>query len=247
MQIVEELAKVAPARNERVGARTHTERAIARAEKRPRVVRLASLWPRLVCGRFVIRSFRVEAEICELVLGFKPPAARTPMERQHAQMMQAILVGVAENAIAIDRGMSCSGVSILARRLLRQLGLDCTMMRAPLPLAVVAGAHRSNSLHYVGLLKLPRTGAGDWMVRMARPDAALRKRMTQAEFAVAQCVMAGDCRQAIAAQREVSERTIANQLHSIFVKLGVCGRFELIHSAVTAAEEQPLRLPAPSR
>lgn len=61
------------------------------------------------------------------------------------------------------------------------------------------------------------------------PEVALPKNLTPAEADVARAVLEGKSNQEIATQRGVSLRTIANQLQTIFRKVGVRSRWELIH------------------
>jgi DNA-binding CsgD family transcriptional regulator len=63
-----------------------------------------------------------------------------------------------------------------------------------------------------------------WSTRSTAPLASL----TEAEAAVLDLVRAGLSNAEIAARRGRSYRTIANQLASIYTKLGVASRFELL-------------------
>jgi DNA-binding NarL/FixJ family response regulator len=57
--------------------------------------------------------------------------------------------------------------------------------------------------------------------------------LTRAELAVAEGLLDGRSMRELAAQREVSERTIANQMAGVYRKLGIASRQELV--ALTAA------------
>jgi DNA-binding CsgD family transcriptional regulator len=60
------------------------------------------------------------------------------------------------------------------------------------------------------------------------PDAQLPDALTIAEQEVALQVYAGASQREIARARGVSVKTIGNQLESIYRKLGVCNRIELV-------------------
>jgi DNA-binding CsgD family transcriptional regulator len=62
--------------------------------------------------------------------------------------------------------------------------------------------------------------------------------LTAAERAVVAEICAGRSNAAIATSRRTSPRTIANQLASIYRKLGVASRFELV-ALLTASPEDP--------
>jgi DNA-binding NarL/FixJ family response regulator len=61
-----------------------------------------------------------------------------------------------------------------------------------------------------------------------RPERALAKELSCAEFAVVRSFIEGDCYATIARRRGTSERTVANQIASIFRRLHVSGRAELL-------------------
>jgi len=65
-----------------------------------------------------------------------------------------------------------------------------------------------------------------------RPDEG-EGLLTGAERGVVRGVLAGWSNRRIARQRGVSERTVANQLASVYRKLGVRGRHELIRRATS--------------
>lgn len=62
----------------------------------------------------------------------------------------------------------------------------------------------------------------------ARRELARPARLTDAEAQIAALVLRGASGAEIARARGVSQRTIANQLASIYRKLGVCTRAELV-------------------
>lgn len=65
-----------------------------------------------------------------------------------------------------------------------------------------------------------------WVVSVARDEGPLRV-LTEAERWVAEMAIAGLTNREIAAARGASVHTVANQLQSIYRKLGVCSRSEL--------------------
>ena len=66
------------------------------------------------------------------------------------------------------------------------------------------------------------------MLSVALPDAELRCRLSKAELTVAHALIQGKSHAEICAERGTSPRTIANQLSSIYRKLGVSGRREFL-------------------
>jgi DNA-binding NarL/FixJ family response regulator len=65
------------------------------------------------------------------------------------------------------------------------------------------------------------------LVRAARPERKFAHAFSRAEFAVVQRLLEGDSYASIASWRQTSTRTVANQVASVFRRLGVSGRPEL--------------------
>jgi DNA-binding NarL/FixJ family response regulator len=70
------------------------------------------------------------------------------------------------------------------------------------------------------------------------PDGS-RARLTQAESAVATHLLEGRSNADIARLRRTSERTVANQVASVYRKLGVKSRLELLVFAPLVTGERP--------
>jgi DNA-binding NarL/FixJ family response regulator len=66
------------------------------------------------------------------------------------------------------------------------------------------------------LVVLPLASSADWM-----------SKLTQSELAVARLAVTGLSNRAMAQLRGASESTVANQLASVYTKLGISGRREL--------------------
>lgn len=79
---------------------------------------------------------------------------------------------------------------------------------------------------------------GERLVVLSWPAATQRERpsmLTGAEWEVAQAAARGLSNAAIAEERRCSARTVGNQLHSVFSKLGIRGRRELARALEGAA------------
>ena len=69
------------------------------------------------------------------------------------------------------------------------------------------------------------------------PRPRLPTSLTDGECDIVARILRGQSTQTIVAERKVSRSTLANQLASIFAKLGVCSRAELV-CALRAAEDE---------
>jgi DNA-binding CsgD family transcriptional regulator len=77
------------------------------------------------------------------------------------------------------------------------------------------------------------------ILRLPSRGASLRAKLTDSEIAVVELVCAGLSNAEIAARRRCARRTVANQLASIFKKLSVGSRHELIALVAAAGLENP--------
>lgn len=85
-----------------------------------------------------------------------------------------------------------------------------------------------------------RFEADDWLVLSYEPHLVeLPEELTAAEGDVVRGVLRDESNAEIAARRGSSVRTVANQLASIFRKLGVFSRAELVHRVLVGGAPCP--------
>jgi len=197
---------------------------------------LARLWDELLSGRCKIVSAQCEDTHCSLSLVDSEPLSSTTnaMSRARRALVEDAILGQTQKALAIDLGRSSATVSTVLHTNLQAMGLSCQFRCLPLALALLAhAARRQDALLQPSLVCERETSS----VTFARPDWTLRARLSGGEYEVARFVLEGKTRAEMALQRRVSQRTIANQLQSVFSKLKVSGRFQLLRVALAG----PLR------
>lgn len=193
----------------------------ARGE-RAREERGLDLWAGLVAGRFSLVD-RFVADGRRLVVAIKsPPSVLDPraLTERERQIVELAAEGASNKNIAYTLGVGESGVGTQLGRALRKLGLERRTELAPAMRAVAVEAR-------IGAVELAVAGVDLWV-----NDVAL----SSAERAVVQALLRGHSDREIAIERGTSERTVANQLRSIFRKLGVASRAELIARASLTCE-----------
>lgn len=166
---------------------------------------------------------------CFVTLSRENATALTVRERS---VMERLVRGQSQKAIAYELGVALTTVSAHLRVGLDKLGLRRWEQ------AVLAGAVLERSR---------RSGieeTSDLFVARAELCAAALGSLTPTERDVALSVVDGGSNQEIARSRGVSQRTVANQIASVFRKLRVHGRLELIRRLVLpeAAPSAALRL-----
>jgi DNA-binding CsgD family transcriptional regulator len=152
-------------------------------------------------------------------------ARRVP--RRPIELLETVLLGSTQKAVAIEAKMSVSTVSTLLREVLAVLGLSCPASKVPPIIVALASAARVAPL--TGRESVVTDGVLEYrVISVERPDLSLSTRLSPAEYQATRLLVEGKHHDEIARERNASPRTIANQLGSAFRKLGVSGRSELL-------------------
>jgi DNA-binding NarL/FixJ family response regulator len=195
-----------------------------RQREASRVRQTEDLWPALIAGEWVLVD-RFESSGRRVVVAHRTDALARPLQaltKHEALALQLALCGVANKVVAVELGVSESTVSRLVERGLRRLDL-----------ASLAEAAELRSLGYSRM----SLGSGRASVELAilegelasgSPSLTGQVRLTRAERSILSAVLAGHTHQQIATERRTSRRTVDNQVASIFAKLRVNSRRELV-------------------
>lgn len=198
---------------------------------------LAELWLELLAGSWHVEASDCCEFRCHLFLRRIPKgAARRPVAARDRELLERILAGDTEKAVAIDQGVSTSTVATHLTSVLRGWGLKCGANGVPALLVIALHACRgATSIAYGSM------SSEDQLSRVSapRPDRSLPDLLSSAERHVTRRLVEGWTRTAIARERQRSERTVANQIATIFSKLSVSGRRSLIALLVQGSRELP--------
>ncbi len=212
--------------------------ALAATTADPVSVELANVWTDVTSGRQrVVDSFYCE-DVAFMVLEQRIPPAwfGLPGRRRNIGILERVLLGQAQKAIALDLDLAPSTVAFSVSESLQALGLTRRVCRVPTLLVAAAHAARAaTELRVARLERLQHAGTSYWVLSAPRPDVELGRVLSPAEYAVARLLVEGLSHAEIAASRRASARTIANQLATAFQKLGVSGRSELVCSVLRSA------------
>lgn len=185
-------------------------------------------------------AIRQQARETRVVLQRHSSTPGCVVKQRRRRILELVLQGTAECAIAIDLGLGASTVSQELKQALVSLGLDPRLSAVPLPIAQLYHAAASNRV----LESCAGAEPGSITVVLPRPEQGLGC-LAPTELLVCQMMLAGNTHAQIAASRGRSTRTIANQLASIFAKLRVSGRLELV-SFLASRQAEPPAATAPS-
>jgi len=192
-------------------------------------VELARIWVDLCARRARVTDGFFTDHRCYLLLetaiggDFGPPLT----ERQ-TEVLECVLVGQTQKAISIDLALSAPRIAQAVSSALKALGLCCKSSGLPMLLAMAAHARRTGQKGVGRTSRLKWAGRTYTVISVERPDRALKHRLSESEYAVACTLVEGKTHAEIAQLRGTSTRTVANQLSTLFHKLKISGRAELL-------------------
>ncbi len=195
-----------------------------------RDVSLADIWSGLRDGRAALTHHFVSDDACYARLEARSDAEATArrMSAAQSEVFVRLAVGERQKTIAIDLQISPAAVAQRARRCIQLLGLSCKPSSLPL-FVVLAALTESPSAWRAATVSVEHLDDGrGGLYRLARSDLALPRELSPAEQEIARMLVGGRAPNEIARARQTTAGTVSNQLRSIFAKLGVTGRLELI-------------------
>jgi DNA-binding NarL/FixJ family response regulator len=159
-------------------------------------------------------------------------------------------LGTSQKLLAFDFDVSNATIASQCATALSAMAAGQTVSRAPVLL--VLAAHAAQGVFLEPARVEAELEGSRRLLSCAIPGSTFADRLSRCELEVAQLLIVGKTHIEIAAERQTSPRTTANQLASIFGKLGVSGRGELRNiaineaSALFAARNTLTALPAPA-
>lgn len=195
------------------------ERARSSKGRRDPIVAMEN-WRGLVDGRWSLVD-RFDADGKRFVVAVKnDPEVLDPrgLSKREQQVAELVGLGRSTKEIAYELGLSLSAVSMTAGKARRKLGLGSRTELA----SFFSPAGVRERLAEAAI-------EGERLLVGAHPllDSSTLERLSPAERLVAAALLGGSTSAEVAARRGTSRRTGANQIASIFEKLGVVSRVEL--------------------
>lgn len=175
------------------------------------------LWPALVAGRWsLIDAFTAGGT--RYIVAYENPAETTALRALRPQeriLLEYALAGRSGKWAALELELSESAVTRTLRTALRRIGVADT--------AALAGVRTA----LFEPLECLNAGVALAMTRLT-PAALSLATLSDAERAIVAAILGGKRIAAIARERETSSRTVAHQIASIYKKLDVSSRRELL-------------------
>jgi DNA-binding CsgD family transcriptional regulator len=208
-------------------------------------IEVTRIWPALVAGSLVIRhTWHCDQRSVMIVERLRVPRPRLP--QTCARVLESILLGEAQKIASSDYNISASAVAELAKHGLRAIGLTCQPSRMPVTLFMLVAAFRGGvPLRGVTVKSLDHRGRSFVLVIAPGIGELVTIPLSKALRAVTELLIAGRSYAEIAQARGCSQRTVANQLATMFRRFEISGRGELLALLARSRRELPIGLPIP--
>ena len=184
-----------------------------------------------------IRLVEVQREgmTCRLVVSRRSRPAHGFLSLRERSIVRRLALGQCQKLVAYDFGLAHTTVSSHLRGGLDKLGLARWEHAVLVAAAIEAAGCRAEPIEEAGDASASGDPGSLFVIRceLSRPSL---QALTEAERAVALLVVDGCANSDIGRRRTCSPRTIANQISSVFRKLHVHGRCELIRWLVLAPQ-----------
>jgi len=195
----------------------------------PKTAVLLNLWTNLISGTSVLIDYQYSDQRCfATVQNRHGTTSNFVLSNRDVLMLSRVLRGESLKSVAFDLRASVSTVATRCKVCLTAMGEPRPASRAFVLFPLLAHAARGVELRSTRFAGGEDSSGQFWTVSIERPDNRLPDCLTETERQVVRLVVEGRSHQAIAAMRRVSARTIANQLASVFKKLKVSGRAQLV-------------------
>ena len=211
--------------------------AVAATSTRSCVIDGGSVWRDLVEGRTTIVdefslhgwSFLVERRSAE-----KNARRLTP---RSLAILEEVLLGADPKVVSIDRKLSASTIATCLKQACEAIGIRCKPSKVPLLLVALVHAAKGE-----GRLDSGRAAEFQYCADRYRvlcvpsPYTLFDRFLSPAEKAVMRMRLEGKSHAEIAARRQTSRRTVANQVATAFHRLGVSCRSDLMELLIVSGE-----------
>jgi DNA-binding NarL/FixJ family response regulator len=188
-------------------------------------------WADLLRGALHVASSQARGDVLYVTAYSSDPGKGKPLTPAEAEVLVRVLCGEQQKAIAADLSIAPSTASHRLASGLRKIGVH----RSAVPLPLVIAAQQASGLAAraaVQAVRFEHAGRSGVVLSVSRPDLRRLHALTRAEQAVACLFIEGHTRREIAQNRGASALTVAGQVHAIFSRLRLSGRYALIQRAV---------------
>lgn len=207
---------------------------------------LSCLWQGLCCGSYRVRDhFSSPDRHYALAEWLGPTPRDLPFAERRLAALRRVLAGQPQKEVAYVEKLGSATVATDLQRVLDYMGFVLPPSRVPLILAMASHASSCTSHRFdARCTELIADSDTFHVISTERPENRLAEQLSPTELAVLKLFVEGRSYGEIATLRQTSVRTVANQLASIYDRLEVSGRGELLHYiTVCSASREPRTRP----
>ena len=210
--------------------------AVAATAARSCAIESRSVWRDLIEGRtMIVDEFSVHGWSFLVVrrLAQEPVRRITP---RALEILEEVLLGADPKVVSIDRRLSASTIATCLKQAYETIGIRCKPSRVPLLLVtLVHAAKGSGRLDGGRAAEFEHSTHSYAALCVPSPDAVLDRFLSPAEKVVMRMRLEGKSHAEIAARRQTSRRTVANQVATAFHRLGVSCRSDLMEMLIASS------------
>jgi len=205
---------------------------------------LRNVWDALASGQWTAKdTFYTETRLY-LVLKHWHGRPRPPSAAD-LEMLKRTLLGARQKVVAMDSRKSHSSVTGRLGACMSAMGFEPHASRAPaLLIAAAAASVGQTRLGNARTTEIEQGGSHYWIVSVPRLEHAIAHAVTPTELKIVKLVVEGLTHQQMAREHGSSPRTVANHISSVFHRVGVSGRSELLFYLVRNFQLGPRPAPA---
>jgi DNA-binding NarL/FixJ family response regulator len=187
------------------------------------------VWSNLVAGRLALTKHFSFEERAFLVARDSSTEEQHALSARESEVLSHLLIGQSQKWMGYELGLSASTVATHIARAFAKLGVAPSVNGVPLALILICqGAREAIRLSDPQITTSTLGGERYVIASVARPSETHLSDLTTAERAIALALVDGLSKFDIARARSTSVHTIGRQISSVFAKLNVKGRFDLI-------------------
>jgi DNA-binding CsgD family transcriptional regulator len=216
------------------------QRSLATLRSEPAVddPRPEAIWSDLTEGRARVSAW-TSNEACTVMRIERLGVRAEALDSRSLQVLERLLLGVSQKVCAAEFGLSTSSVTTIARRSLTTLGIQCLPSRVPLLVVVLAWAASVREQFPMPIVSVSNSGELMMPNACLLPSTVFASALSRAELIVAALLAQGYSYAEIAQRRGTSVRTVANQIGTVFHRMGVSGRVQLLAAIARSLSATP--------
>jgi DNA-binding CsgD family transcriptional regulator len=188
---------------------------------------LSTIWSDLCSGKARIVTSSATQRRYVLRVARSTGFRRIPNGESIA-LLRRVLLGSSQKAVALEFGCAPSTMAGRLRECMASMGLGCRLSRVPAILVQLLHELERPEPQRRTSVELHHEPDGSVRLESERAELGLARTLSDAEINVVALIAEGRTYAEVARERGASVRTVANQLSSVYRKLGISGRLELL-------------------